>query len=90
MFWGDGSDAPPQYNKPRAATSPTSPGHHGHPGRRGDDRGWKKANPGKQVGSFGPPTYGAVAGRSSTRSRTRALRVTDAIDPPAWSHRSRR
>ena len=25
--------------------------------------GWKKDNPGKSVGSFGPPTYGAVAGR---------------------------
>ena len=22
--------------------------------------GWKKDNPGKAVGSFGPPTYGAV------------------------------
>ena len=22
--------------------------------------GWKKANPGKQVGSFGPPAYAAV------------------------------
>jgi len=32
--------------------------NHGHRGRQGDRRRWKKATTGKAVGSFGPPSYG--------------------------------
>ena len=61
MFSGDGSDAPSQYNKPGGYISNfapmTSPSI---PADASIVAGWKKANPGKAIGSFGPPAYGAV------------------------------
>ena len=38
----------------------TSPGHHRHRGRRVDRRGLEEGQPRQTLGSFGPPTYGAV------------------------------
>ena len=61
MFGGDGSNDPVPVQggrlvrlELRAAHRPASPP------TQSIIAGWKKANPGKSVGSFGPPTYGAV------------------------------
>jgi branched-chain amino acid transport system substrate-binding protein len=60
MFSGDGSDAPTQYNKAGGYVSNFAPDITGIKADAGVIAAWKKANPGKQVGSFGPPTYGAT------------------------------
>jgi branched-chain amino acid transport system substrate-binding protein len=46
VFGGDGSNDPSQFKTPGAYVSNVA--------------AWKKDNPKDQVGSFGPPTYGAV------------------------------
>jgi ABC-type branched-subunit amino acid transport system substrate-binding protein len=61
MFSGDGSDAPPVYNKPAGGyVSNFAPDITGLKADASIIAAWRKANPGQQVGSFGPPTYGAV------------------------------
>jgi branched-chain amino acid transport system substrate-binding protein len=60
MFSGDGSDTPAQYNKPGGYVSNFAPDITGIASDKAVIASWKKANPGKQVGSFGPPTYGAT------------------------------
>ena len=60
MFSGDGSDAPAQYNKPGGYVSVFAPDISGIPADKDILAGWKKANPGKTLDAFGPPTYGAV------------------------------
>jgi len=60
MFSSDGSDAPQQYNKAGAYLSNFAPDITGIKADAGLISAWKKDNPGKQVGSFGPPTYGAT------------------------------
>jgi branched-chain amino acid transport system substrate-binding protein len=60
VFGGDGSNAPAQFNIPGSYVSNFAPDITGIPGDAKIIAAWKKDNPGKQVGSFGPPTYGAV------------------------------
>ena len=60
MFSGDGSDTPAQYNKPGGYVSNFAPDITGIASDKAVIAAWKKDNPGKQVGSFGPPTYGAT------------------------------
>lgn len=60
VFGGDGSNNPEQFNVPGAYVSNFAPDITGIPADRAIVAGWKKDNPGKAVGSFGPPTYGAV------------------------------
>jgi branched-chain amino acid transport system substrate-binding protein len=60
MFSGDGSDAPAQYKKPGGYVSVFAPDISGIPADKDILAGWKKANPGKALDAFGPPTYGAV------------------------------
>jgi branched-chain amino acid transport system substrate-binding protein len=60
MFGGDGSNAPDQFNAAGAYVSNFAPDITGIPADKGIIAGWKKDNPGKTVGSFGPPTYGAI------------------------------
>ena len=54
------TDAPSQYNKPGGYISNFAD----DPTKIASDApivaGWKKDNPGKALGSFGPPAYGAV------------------------------
>jgi len=60
VFGGDGSNNPTQFNVPGAYVSNFAPDITGIPADRALIAGWKRDNPGKAVGSFGPPTYGAV------------------------------
>jgi branched-chain amino acid transport system substrate-binding protein len=60
MFGGDGSNDPSQFKTPGAYVSNFAPDITDIPADRGIVAGWKRDNPGKNVGSFGPPTYGAV------------------------------
>lgn len=61
MFSSDGSDAQSQYNKPAGGyISNFAPDITGIKADQGIIAAWKAANPGQQVGSFGPPTYGAT------------------------------
>jgi hypothetical protein len=60
VFGGDGSNDPSQFKTPGAYVSNFAPDITGIAADKALIAGWKKDNPGKQVGSFGPPTYGAV------------------------------
>jgi hypothetical protein len=60
VFGGDGSNAPDQFNAAGSYVSNFAPDITGIPADKAIIAGWKKDNPGKTVGSFGPPTYGAI------------------------------
>jgi branched-chain amino acid transport system substrate-binding protein len=60
VFGADGSNNPAQFNVAGSYVSNFAPDITGIPADRAIVAGWRKDNPGKTVGSFGPPTYGAV------------------------------
>jgi len=60
VFGADGSNNPAQFNVAGSYVSNFAPDITGIPADKALVAGWKRDNPGKQVGSFGPPTYGAV------------------------------
>jgi branched-chain amino acid transport system substrate-binding protein len=60
VFGGDGSNDPAQFKVPGSYVSNFAPNITGIPADNAIVAGWKKDNPGKDVGSFGPPSYGAV------------------------------
>jgi branched-chain amino acid transport system substrate-binding protein len=60
VFGGDGSNNPSQFKTAGAYVSNFAPDITGIPADKALIAGWQKDNPGKTVGSFGPPTYGAV------------------------------
>jgi branched-chain amino acid transport system substrate-binding protein len=60
VFGGDGADAPAQFNKAGGYVANFAPDISGIPADASIIAGWKKANPKSTLGSFGPPTYGAV------------------------------
>ena len=60
LFGSDGTNAPSQFKVPGSFVSNFAPDITGIAADKAIVAGWKKANPGKDVGSFGPPTYGAV------------------------------
>ena len=60
MFGGDGSNDPTQFKLPGSYVSNFAPDITGIAADASLVAGWKKANPGKPVGSFGPPAYGAA------------------------------
>ena len=60
VFGGDGSNNPAQFKAPGSYVSNFAPDITGIAADKAIIAGWKKDNPGKQVGSFGPPTYLAV------------------------------
>jgi len=60
VFGGDGADAPAQFNHPGDYVANFAPDISGIPSDAGIIAGWQKANPKLTLGSFGPPTYGAV------------------------------
>jgi branched-chain amino acid transport system substrate-binding protein len=60
VFGADGSNDPAHFNTPGSYVSNFAPDITAIPADRALVAGWRKDNPGKTVGSFGPPTYGAV------------------------------
>ncbi len=60
VFGGDGSDNSSQFKQPGSYVSNFAPDITGIPADAKLVAGWKKDNPGKAVGSFGPPSYGAA------------------------------
>jgi branched-chain amino acid transport system substrate-binding protein len=60
VFGGDGSNNPDQFKTTGAYVSNFAPDITGIAGDKRLIAGWQKDNSGKTVGSFGPPTYGAV------------------------------
>ena len=60
VFGGDGSNDPSQFKVPGSYVSNFAPDISGIPSDKAIIAGWKKANPGQSLGSFGPPTYLAV------------------------------
>jgi branched-chain amino acid transport system substrate-binding protein len=60
VFGGDGSNDPSQFKVPGSYVSNFAPDITGIPADKAIVAGWKKDNPGKTVGSFGPPSYGAA------------------------------
>ncbi len=60
VFGGDGSNDATQFKVPGSYVSNFAPDITGIKADAGLIAGWKKANPGKAVGSFGPPSYGAA------------------------------
>jgi branched-chain amino acid transport system substrate-binding protein len=60
VFGGDGSNDPSQFKTAGAYVSNFAPDITGIPADKALIAAWQKDNPGDKVGSFGPPTYGAV------------------------------
>jgi branched-chain amino acid transport system substrate-binding protein len=60
VFGGDGSNDPSQFKQPGSYVSNFAPDITGIPADAAVIKAWKKANPNKTVGSFGPPSYGAT------------------------------
>ena len=60
VFGGDGSNSPSQFKVAGSYVSNFAPDISGIPTDKAILAGWKKDNPGVALGSFGPPTYGAV------------------------------
>jgi branched-chain amino acid transport system substrate-binding protein len=60
VFGGDGSNDPSQFKQPGSYVSNFAPLITGIKSDAAIVAAWKKQNPGKAVGSFGPPTYGAA------------------------------
>jgi branched-chain amino acid transport system substrate-binding protein len=60
VFGSDGSNDSSQFKQPGSYVSNFAPDITAIPADAQIIAGWKKANPGKSVGSFGPPSYGAT------------------------------
>jgi branched-chain amino acid transport system substrate-binding protein len=60
VFGGDGSNGPGQFKAPGSYVSNFAPDITGIAADAKLIAGWKKDNPKSTVGSFGPPSYGAV------------------------------
>src|SRR5882757_266265 len=60
VFGGDGSNDPSAFKAAGSYVSNFAPDITGIKADAAIIAGWKKDNPGKAVGSFGPPSYGAV------------------------------
>ena len=60
VFGGDGSNDSSQFKVPGSYVSNFAPDITGIAADAQIVSGWKKNNPGKAVGSFGPPSYGAA------------------------------
>jgi branched-chain amino acid transport system substrate-binding protein len=96
VFGGDGSNNPDQFNVPGSYVSNFAPDITGIAADKALIAGWRKDNPGKTVGSFGPPTYGAVqvmlnaikiacnASKSSLPNRRAVVRAVKKVRIKNW------
>jgi ABC-type branched-subunit amino acid transport system substrate-binding protein len=96
VFGADGANGPAQFNAPGSYVSNFAPDITGIPADKPLVAGWKKDNPGKAIGSFGPPTYGAVqvllnaikracdVGNGSLANRRAVLRQVKQVRIAKW------
>jgi branched-chain amino acid transport system substrate-binding protein len=96
VFGGDGSNDPDKFKVPGSYVSNFAPDISGIAADKAIVAGWKKDNPGKTLGSFGPPTYGAVqvlliamkracnAGHGTIPNRKAVLRQIKGVRIPNW------
>lgn len=96
VFGGDGSNDPSAFKTPGAYVSNFAPDITGIASSKALVDAWKKDNPGKAVGSFGPPSYGAVevllrsiklacnAGHGKLANRRAVVRNVKKVRIPNW------
>jgi branched-chain amino acid transport system substrate-binding protein len=96
VFGSDGSNNAATFKVPGSYVSNFAPDITGIAADKALIAGWKKANPGKTVGSFGPPTYGAaqvmmnaikkacVAGHGVIKSKRDVLRQVKKVRISNW------
>jgi branched-chain amino acid transport system substrate-binding protein len=96
VFGGDGSNDSSQFKVPGSYVSNFAPDITGLAADKSIVAGWKKDNPGKPVGSFGPPAYGAVqillhaiklactADHGVIKNRHDVLRKVKQVSIPNW------
>jgi branched-chain amino acid transport system substrate-binding protein len=96
VFGGDGSNDSTAFKVPGSYVSNFAPDITGIAGDKALVAGWQKANPGKTVGSFGPPAYGAtqilmdaihlacVADHGVIKSRRDVLRKVKQVSIKNW------
>jgi branched-chain amino acid transport system substrate-binding protein len=96
VFGGDGSNDPSAFKLAGSYVSNFAPDISGMPKNRAIIAGWKKDNPKDTLGSFGPPTYGAVqvalqaiknactAGKGSLKDRRAVLGKVKSVRIKDW------
>jgi len=96
VFGGDGSNNSDQFKVPGSYVSNFAPDISGIAADKAIIAGWKKDNPKSTLGSFGPPTYGAiqvmlraikkacVAGHGSLADRKAVLRQVKSVRIDPW------
>ncbi len=96
VFGSDGSNNAAAFKVPGSYVSNFAPDITGIAADKALIAGWKKANPGKDVGSFGPPTYGAtqvmlnaikkacIAGHGSIKDKREVLRQVKKVKINNW------
>jgi branched-chain amino acid transport system substrate-binding protein len=96
VFGGDGSNDATQFKVPGSYVSNFAPDISGLAADKAIIAGWKKDNPGKALGSFGPPAYGAVEvalnaikkactiGKGQIKDRRDVLRSVKSVRVKDW------
>lgn len=96
MFGGDGSNSPSQFKLAGSYVSNFAPDISGIARNKAIIAGWKKDNPNATLGSFGPPTYGAVqvaltavknacnAGKGTLKDRRAVLGKVKSVRIKEW------
>jgi branched-chain amino acid transport system substrate-binding protein len=96
VMGGDGSNDASQFKVPGSYVSNFAPDISGIVADKAIIAGWKKDNPGKALGSFGPPAYGAVevaltaikkactAGKGQIKDRREVLRSVKSVWVKDW------
>jgi branched-chain amino acid transport system substrate-binding protein len=96
VFGGDGSNGVGVFKAPGAYVSNFAPDISGIAADKAILAGWKRDNPKTALGSFGPPTYGAVqvmlraikkacvAGKGSIANRRAVLRQVKSVRIKPW------
>ena len=96
VFGGDGSNDSDKFKVAGSYVSNFAPDISGIAADKAIIAGWRKDNPGTTLGSFGPPTYGAVqvlliaakracdAGHGSIANRRAVLRQIKGVRIPNW------
>ncbi len=96
LFSGDGANDPDKFKVPGSYVSNFAAPIDLFPYNKSIIAGWKKDNPGTTLGSFGPPTYGAVqvafnaikracdAGKGTLKDRRDVIRQVKKIVVKNW------